>query len=143
MILFDLNCENGHTFEAWFASSDQYEKQNKKKLINCPLCNSNKIRKALMTPNLRGTKKANQNLEHIRAKKEMKKFNKKLKEFKKFIEKNTEDVGKNFTEEAKKIYYGETKSRPIRGETTKEQESELIEEGIPIAKLPWSSREDA
>merc|ERR1711991_759805 len=117
-ILFDLNCENGHTFEAWFASSDQYEKQNKKNLINCPLCNSNKIRKALMAPNLRGTKKANQTLENIKAKKEMKKFNKNLKEFKKFIE--------------KKIYYGETKSRPIRGETTKEQESELIEEGIPI-----------
>ena len=68
---------------------------------------------------------------------------KKLKEFKKFIESNTEDVGKNFTEEAKKIYYGETKSRPIRGETTNEQAEELLEEGIPIAKLPWSSREDA
>ena len=52
-------------------------------------------------------------------------------------------LGKNFTEEAKKIYYGETKSRPIRGETTQEQAEELVEEGIPIAKLPWSSREDA
>ena len=72
-------------------------------------------------------------------KKESKQFYKKLKKFKKFIERNTEDVGKNFTEEAKKIYYGETKSRPIRGETTNEQAEELLEEGIPIAKLPWSS----
>ena len=143
MILYDLNCENGHTFEAWFASSEQYDKQNKKKLINCPICNSNKIKKALMAPNLKGAKKNNKSFEQKKIEEENKNFNKKLKEFKKFIENNTEDVGKNFTEEAKKIYYGETKSRPIRGETTKEQAKELIEEGVPIAKLPWSSREDA
>ena len=143
MILYDLNCENGHTFEAWFASSEQYDKQNKKKLINCPICNSNKIKKALMAPNLKGSKKSNKSFDEKKAKDENKKFKTKLKEFKKFIESNTEDVGKNFTEEAKKIYYGETKSRSIRGETTKEQAEELVEEGIPIAKLPWSSREDA
>ena len=57
MILYDLNCENDHIFEAWFASSEQYEKQNKKKLINCPICNSNKIKKALMAPKLKGAKK--------------------------------------------------------------------------------------
>ena len=62
-------------------------------------------------------------------KRKSKQLNKKLKDFKKFIESNTEDVGTNFTEEAKKIYYGETKSRPIRGETTQEQAEELIEEG--------------
>ena len=143
MILYDLNCENGHTFEAWFASSEQYDKQNKKKLINCPICNSNKIKKALMAPNLKGSKKSNKSFDEKKAKDENKKFKTKLKEFKKFIESNTEDVGKNFTEEAKKIYYGETKSRSIRGETTKEQAEELIEEGIPIVKLPWPSREDA
>ena len=143
MILYDLKCENEHIFEVWFASSNQYEKQNKKKLINCPFCNSTKIRKAIMAPNLKGTKKNNKSFEQKKIEEENKNFNKKLKEFKKFIENNTEDVGKNFTEEAKKIYYGEKKSRPIRGETTKEQAKELIEEGVPIAKLPWSSREDA
>ena len=143
MILYDLTCENGHTFEAWFASSEQYDKQNKRKLICCPICDSNKIRKALMAPNLKGTKKSRKSYDEKMVQDKNKKFNKKLKEFKKFIESNTEDVGKNFTEEAKKIYYGEKKSRPIRGETTKEQAEELIEEGIPIAKLPWSSREDA
>ena len=143
MILFDLNCENGHTFEAWFASSEQYDKQHKKKLINCPICNSSNIKKALMAPNLKGAKKSNKSFDEKKVLDENKKFKTKLKEFKQFIESNTEDVGKNFTEEAKKIYYGETKSRPIRGETTKEQAEELTEEGIPIAKLPWSSREDA
>ena len=78
MILYDLTCENGHTFEAWFASSDQYDKQNKRKLINCPICNSNKIRKALMAPNLKGTKKSNKSYD----KKKVLDENKKLKEFK-------------------------------------------------------------
>ena len=96
-----------------------------------------------MTPNLKGTKKSKLSFKHAKEKKDREKFNKKLKDFKRFIESNTEDVGTNFTEEAKKIYYGETKSRPIRGETTQEQAEELIEEGVPIAKLPWSSREDA
>ena len=143
MILYDLICDNEHTFEAWFASSEQFDKQNKKKLINCPICNSNSIRKALMAPKLRGTKKSNQSFKQKKEQNETKKLAKKLKQLKKFIENNTEDVGKNFTEEAKKIYYGETKPRSIRGETTREQAKELIEEGIPIAKLPWTSREDA
>ncbi|MEC8100576.1 MAG: DUF1178 family protein [Pseudomonadota bacterium] len=139
MILFDLKCENDHIFEVWFASSTQYEEQRKRKLINCPICNSNKISKALMAPKLKGTKKfANEKVLN-----NDKKLLRDLKKFKKFIEKNTTDVGKNFTEEAKKMYYGETKSRPIRGETTKAQAEELLDEGIPIARLPWSSREDA
>ena len=67
----------------------------------------------------------------------------KFKKLKKFIEKNTEDVGKNFTEEARKIHYGESDPKPIRGETTREQAEELLEEGVPIARLPWTSKEDA
>ena len=134
MILYDLQCEEKHVFEAWFASSSQYEKQKKKNLINCPVCNSNKIKKSLMAPKLKGTKKTdNLNPKNIV---NNKKFTKKLKEFKNFIQKNTVDVGKDFTEEAKKIYYGETKPKPIRGETTKEQAKELLDEGIPIARLP-------
>ena len=67
----------------------------------------------------------------------------KFKKFKKFVEENTVDVGKDFTEEARKIHYGETERKSIRGETTKEQAEELLDEGIPIARLPWTSREDA
>ena len=141
MILYDLSCEHKHIFEAWFASSKQYEEQQKKNLINCPICNSNKVKKALMAPKLKGTKKTDNQSSQKALNNE--KFYKKLKKLKKFIEKNTVDVGKNFTEEAKKIYYGETESRPIRGETTKQQAEELLDEGIPIARLPWASREDA
>ena len=68
---------------------------------------------------------------------------KKIKKFKNFVEKNTENVGKNFAEEARKIYYGETKSRLIRGESTEKEAQELAEEGIPFSKLLWQTKEDA
>ena len=68
---------------------------------------------------------------------------KEIKKFKKFVEKNTENVGKNFAEEARKIYYGEKKARPIRGESTEKESQDLAEEGIPFSKLPWYSKEDA
>tara|TARA_B100001248_G_C27388786_1_gene461157 strand:- start:375 stop:800 length:426 start_codon:yes stop_codon:yes gene_type:complete len=141
MILFDLCCEHDHIFEAWFASSSQYEDQKKKKLINCPICNSNKIKKALMAPKLKGSKKNSKTIPHdvLNDSSVINKF----KKLKKFVEENTVDVGKDFTEEARKIHYGETERKSIRGETTKEQAEELLDEGIPIARLPWTSREDA
>ena len=143
MILFDLECENDHKFEAWFPSSSNYEIQLKKKMIECPYCNSKKIRKSLMTPNLnvkKGSKK-----DSIDKKKDLSQINleKQIKKFKNFVEKNTENVGKNFAEEARKIYYGEKKARPIRGETTEKESQDLSEEGIPFSKLPWHSKEDA
>ena len=66
-----------------------------------------------------------------------------IKKFRKYIEKNTDNVGKNFAEEARKIYYGETKSRPIRGESTEKEAQEQTDEGIPFSQLPWHSKEDA
>ena len=89
---------------------------------------------------------ANTNKKKQPAKKEKeskKLLEKEVSKFKKFIEKNTENVGKNFAEEARKIYYGEKKSRPIRGETSVSEAKELVEEGIPFSKLPWPSKEDA
>jgi len=143
MILFDLQCNKGHKFEAWFPSSSKYEEQVKKKLVSCPFCDSKKIKKSLMAPNII---LANNNKKKQPAKKEKESKNlleKEVSKFKKFIEKNTENVGKNFAEEARKIYYGEKKSRPIRGETSVSEAQELVEEGIPFSKLPWPAKEDA
>ena len=139
MILFDLKCENNHTFEGWFASSSNYEEQLKKKMIVCPYCNSTKIKKSLMAPNI-NTKSISKNNKKAIAQKNLEN---QIKKFRKYIEKNTDNVGKNFAEEARKIYYGETKSRPIRGESTEKEAQELVEEGIPFSKLPWQTKEDA
>ncbi len=143
MILFDLQCEKGHKFECWFASSANYTEQLKNKMIICPYCNSTKIQKSLMAPNI-NTKSTSKNSKKSNEKKlEQNNLENQIKKFKKYIEKNTDNVGKNFAEEARKIYYGETKSRPIRGESTEKEVQELEQEGIPFSQLPWQLKEDA
>ena len=143
MILFDLKCDKNHKFEAWFASSSNYEEQLKNKMIVCPYCNSTNIEKALMAPSI-NTKSISKNIiKNSKSKSSKKNLENQIKRFRKYIEKNTDNVGKNFAEEARKIYYGETKSRPIRGESTENEAQELAEEGIPFSQLPWHSKEDA
>ena len=143
MILFDLQCDKNHKFECWFASSAKYEEQLKNKMIVCPYCDSTKIQKSLMAPNI-NTKSTSKNSKKGSKQKPMQNnLENQIKKFKKYIEKNTDNVGKNFAEEARKIYYGETKSRPIRGESTEKEAQELVEEGIPFSQLPWYSKEDA
>ena len=143
MILFDLQCEKGHKFECWFASSANYQEQLKNKMIVCPYCNSTKIRKSLMAPNINTKSTFKNSKNNNKQKIAQNNLQNQIKKFKKYIEKNTDNVGKNFAEEARKIYYGETKSRPIRGETTENEAQELAEEGIPFSQLPWHSKEDA
>ena len=143
MILFDLSCENGHQFEAWFPSSSKYEEQIRKKQVNCPFCETHKVKKSLMAPNLNLSGSSKKTKKQKKAISEKNSLEKQIVKFKNYIEKNTENVGKNFAEEARKIYYGEKDSRAIRGETTEAEAKDLAEEGIPFSKLPWSSKEDA
>ena len=142
MILFDLKCTNGHVFEGWFASIKKYELQLKKGQIRCPACDDKKISKTLMAPNI-NTKSSKSLLNKKVISSDSDKIVKEIKKIKSIIMKNTDDVGKNFAEEARKIYYGESKARGIRGETTNEEAKELEDEGIPFAKIPWTSRGDA
>ena len=143
MILFDLQCDKDHKFECWFASSANYQEQLNNKMIVCPYCNSTKIQKSLMAPNINTKITIKNSKKNYKKKLEQNKLENQIKKFKKYIEKNTDNVGKNFAEEARKIYYGETKSRPIRGESTEKEAQELAEEGITFSQLPWQSKEDA
>ena len=134
MIIFNLKCFNcDFNFEGWFENSKEYLKQNKKNLINCPSCESTNIDKGLMAPNL--NKKSNSKKKNIK-----KSLASNMSKLKKIIEKNFDYVGENFTEEAKKIKYGEADERSIYGEATLEQTKELIEEEIDIVPLPFSSK---
>ncbi len=143
MILFDLKCENDHQFEAWFPSNSKYDEQIKRKLVSCPYCNTKKVKKSLMAPNLNLANSTKKGIKENEKKPSKYELEKQIKKFKKYIEKNTENVGKNFAEEARKIYYGEKSSRSIRGETSDKEAKELVEEGIPFSKLPWTNKEDA
>ena len=134
MIIFILVCEQCSVqFEGWFESTKEFENQKRKKIINCPSCNSSLVSKSLMTPNL--NKKSNS----VKKSKVKKAMINDIKKYKKIIEKNFDYVGDSFTEEAKKMKYGEKKERPIYGEATIEQTKELVEEEIDIVPLPWSS----
>ena len=133
MIIFNLTCKNcDYEFEGWFDNSIEFTKQNKKKMINCPSCHSFHIKKSLMTPNL--NKKTNS-----KKRSNTRTVVNKIEKYKKIIEKNFDYVGSEFTEEAKKMKYGEIKERPIYGEANIEQTKELIEEEIDAIPLPWTS----
>ena len=133
MIVFNLKCKScNYIFEGWFAGSSEYKAQLKKKLVLCPTCNSTSITKSLMTPSV--SKKSNTNIS-----KQKKTMINNIKKYKEIIEKNFDYVGEKFTEEAKKIKYGEIEERPIYGEANLEQTKELIEEEISFTPLPWSS----
>ncbi len=133
MIVFNLICsECNYSFEGWFDNSLAFDSQKKRKLLNCPNCESNHIKKTLVAPNV--AKKSN-------AKKitNKKTIASNIKKIKKIVEENFDYVGDKFTEEAKKIKYGETEDRPIYGEATIEQTKELIDEDISVTPLPFQS----
>ena len=134
MIVFNLNCLGcGFCFEGWFENSKDYNKQINKGFVSCPSCNSVKIKKALMAPNV--AKKSNS-----KNSKRNKSIASNVKKLKKIIEKEFDYVGENFTEEAKKIKYGEVKERAIYGEASIEQTKELMDENIDVLPLPFSTK---
>lgn len=133
MIVFNLICSTcEYEFEGWFDNSSAFESQKKRKLINCPNCESSKIKKTLVAPNVgkKSNSKKTTNKKTIASN---------INKIKKIVEDNFDYVGDQFTEEAKKIKYGETQDRPIYGEATIEQTKELIDEDISITPLPFQS----
>ena len=135
MIKYKLTCENCRlSFDSWFASSKEYEKLKKRKLLDCSNCNSRNIKKTLMAP-----KVLNKNIErsHNQIKK-FKKINNKIKEYQNFIKKNFEYVGNNFTQEATPVYYDNKKRvKGIYGNASLKDIRELKEEGINTQVVPW------
>ena len=133
MIVFNLICfKCEYEFEGWSDNSSAFESQKKRKLINCPNCESSKIKKTLVAPNVgkKSNSKKTTNKKTIASN---------INKIKKIVEENFDYVGDQFTEEAKKIKYGETEDRPIYGEATIEQTKELIDEDISITPLPFQS----
>ena len=141
MIKFNLKCDNYHIFEASFDDSSSFEKQRKKKLIDCPYCGSSSVFKSVMAPNISSKSnslgKLKRNQEKVFAN-----YNQKIKKLKEEIEKNYNYVGKNFPEEARKIHYGEKEDKPIYGEVTEKESYDLIEEGIPLIRLPFEKKQN-
>ncbi len=136
MIKYKLECKNCDlNFDSWFSSSDEYEKLKKKKLLICHKCNSQKVEKTIMAPQLINSKlKDNQ----IYDAKKYNKVKKTIKSYQKFIKENFKYVGDNFAYEARSIHYNDKKkSKGIYGNASKEDLKELKEEGIDAQIMPW------
>ena len=136
MIKYKLKCKNCEkSFDSWFSSSKEFEKLKSKKFLSCHFCNSKKIIKTLMAPNIMTAK---QKLENNLKMKKNNKIKKKILEFQNFIEKNFENVGDDFAYKARSLHYDNKKNkRGIYGNASKNQIKELKEEGIETQIFPW------
>lgn len=137
MIKYNLICKCGETFESWFVNSSGFDSLCKKKLIKCIYCGSLSVKKSVMAPNL--PSKSNKIFKKTKLEKNIKK---QLLDVRKYIEKNCKNVGENFTREARSIHYDKKTSQGIYGHATPEETSELLEEGIEVATIPWVDKSE-
>ena len=131
MIVFDLKCSNGHIFEGWFKDRKTFDRQNKKALITCPVCNDTSITKKLSAFAIKSSQPPQNYKEQ-----DYKELEKKGKKIVDFIEKNFDDVGSDFASEALKMHYGVSEARNIRGHSSSEEEKILSKEGVHFVKIP-------
>jgi hypothetical protein len=146
MIVFDLLCVSGHRFEGWFASAEEFAKQKKRRLLECPTCSSSEVQR------VPSATRANLGAHPPQPPKVPSKAPAKTPEmegkdpfaiaqmlYSKMLDElltKSEDVGKSFPDEARKIFYEQAPARPIRGQATNEEHEELLDEGIPVARFP-------
>ena len=156
MIRYALRCDRDHSFESWFQNSAAYDKQAKRGLVTCPVCNSAKVEKTIMAPRLAhadvpdpsppipapppvpapqaAPAPAKAPVAIMGA--QERELRQKLKELRDHVTKNANYVGAKFPDEARKIHYGETEHRSIYGEASPEEAKALHDEGIEFHPLP-------
>ena len=142
MIVYDLVCPKEHRFESWFRNSNVVEKLIKAGEVSCPVCANKKVQKAPMAPRIakssgEETAAADEQSE-LRA--AMEGATKALEDLRGVIEKNFDNVGNKFPEEARKIFYGESKPRGIYGDATPAETQALKDEGIEVQSIPWKKQ---
>lgn len=131
MIRYALICSDcEHEFEAWFASSEAYDTQARRRLVACPECDGRSVSKQIMAPAVRTSERK---VAEPDAEAFAKEFARRAREH---VAENFDYVGEDFAEEARAMYYGETDDRPIWGETTPEEREALKAEGVPALPLP-------
>lgn len=136
MKVLNLQCAHGHGFEGWFASQDAFDTQLAAGLVECPVCGNTAITKLLAAPRLNlGNAKPPADPQVAKLPAAESPEGRWLRAVREVIS-QTEDVGDRFAEEARKMHYGEVEERGIRGQTTREQAQNLIDEGIPVFSLP-------
>lgn len=145
MIVFDLSCTEGHRFEGWFGSSNDFEDQRARGLLACPTCGAAQVTKAPMAPAVPAKGNTRQEvlppetrpMANTPMPPEMQKAMAALAKVQAEVLKNSTWVGDRFAEETRKIHYGERDDAPIHGQASLAEAKALIEEGVPVAPLPF------
>ena len=141
MIKYNLRCHNNHQFESWFSDSNEFEKLNKKKLLECIYCSSKKISKSIMAPMISIVNETN-NKKRDKIENIIKSEKDKLLNLRDYIEKNFENVGKNFSKKVRDVYYDNNSKKAIYGTTTHQERKELEEEGLELLSISWVSKDN-
>lgn len=130
MIRYALRCAEGHRFESWFASGAEYDRLGAARLLTCAVCGGAGVEKDMMAPGVRPNAEGPLSAPASPAEQA-------LTELRRKIEAVSENVGTNFAAEARRIHAGDAPARPIIGEARPAEARALIEDGVPIAPLPW------
>ena len=137
MIRYALLCEHEHGFEGWFAASADFDDQQARGLLDCPICGSKAVRKAIMAPAVAGTRRRSQNEPPAQAQAMMMEA---MGRIRKHVEENFDDVGDAFAAEARAIHEGRSEDRGIYGQASASEVRALVEDGVPVAPLPPEPR---
>lgn len=139
MIIYDLQCPNGHRFEGWFEDAGAFESQCRQNLIACPVCNDTAVVRVPSTFAIKGVKSAETQPPKFRSPAEVEIMARAIVNY---MEKNFDNVGTDFAKEALKIHYGAVKPRNIRGVSTAQEEETLRKEGVEFFKVPLPESPD-
>ncbi|WP_170507539.1 DUF1178 family protein [Ruegeria arenilitoris] len=144
MIQYALKCSNGHTFDSWFQSAAAYDKLASSGMVTCAVCGCADVEKAIMTPRVRPAREAvaktiapMPEAETIDVAAPAPDIEKVLAELRRKVEENSDYVGKDFASEARKIHLGDAPERAIYGEAKPDEAQALIDDGVPVAPLPF------
>lgn len=139
MIQYTLKCAEGHRFESWFQSAIAYDKLAAAGMVSCAICGGTEVDKAIMTPRVRPARKATkpETPEPGPLSAPQSPAEQALAEMRRKVEENSDYVGMNFAREARAMHEGETPERPIHGEARTDEARALIEDGVPVAPLPF------
>lgn len=135
MVVYNLSCEHDHAFEGWFDSLEGFDLQHSNGSLSCPMCGSATIARRPVAPHLNVTKHSVPERSAVAMSPNMS-AEAMWRKMMAYVRNHTEDVGAQFPEEARKIYYGEAEARSIRGNASQQEVAELSDEGIDVLPLP-------
>lgn len=141
MIRYALLCEHGHAFEGWFGASADFDDQQARGLLECPVCGSKAVRKAIMAPAVAGTKRTSaepRGPDNPAPSQAM--MMEAMGRLRRHVEENFDDVGDAFAAEARAIHEGRSEDRGIYGQATAAEVKKLVDDGVPVAPLPPEPR---